>query len=195
MTRFVLFLSLALFLLVYGCGEKGDTQRISSEKIEDPRPGSSPVEVMENLALAYGRRDTELYKNQLDRRFELRLPFGQEEWGADERSGYEKEIENTGGILEMSDWVRYAASCDEPLPSKADGYPASEGFLTLMIRDIDVAFSIAGTEDTFTVTDDSVLFVFSPDSTTQPLTWRVICQQLFEAGCPVEPVDETQETD
>ncbi|MFH1279828.1 MAG: hypothetical protein ABIK65_15785 [Candidatus Eisenbacteria bacterium] len=193
MTRVSTIAMFALLLVAAGCGKRPEPVRVSSDGIDTPRPGATPIEVMENIALAHASRDIDLYREQFDPRFEIRFPSEQECWNAGSKSDFEKEMESTGGILGASGWVDYSVSCDPPRPSHVDGYPASAGFQEVMVRDFHVSFWIAGTEDTFTVTDDSALYVFSPDSSAGTGRWKIIFQRLFVGGgdaCAAPPIEE-----
>lgn len=197
MKRSCTFVVFALLPFFIGCGGKPEPVRISSDEIDAPRPGATPIEVMENVALAHAARDLELYREQFDPRFEIRLPFGQESWDEAEESHLEKEIETTGAILAASGWVRYAVSLDPPRPSEVEGYPAAEGFREMMARDFDVSIWVAATGDTFTVKDDSALFVFSPEPGDRGERWRIVFQQLFGGGeaCGMPATEEADSTE
>lgn len=122
----------ALVLIALSCGSREEPVSVSSEGIDAPREGKTPIEVMENYALAHRTRNIEFYQGLIDPRFEIRMPPGHE--------------------------------------------PSNEG---------------VATEDTFSVIDDSVLFVLVPDERKTPPTWRIICQQLFpvSGGRTIKPVE------
>lgn len=179
MTRAPRSVLIALVLIALSCGSREEPVSISSEEIDAPREGKTPIEVMENYALAHRTRNIEFYQRLIDPRFDIRMPPGHV--SSDEGTGteYEREMATTGMMFSSAGWIACRFTADPPRPSSVEGYPASDGFQEVVARDLDFRVWVAGTEDTFSVIDDSVLFVLVPDELKTPPTWRIICQQLF----------------
>jgi hypothetical protein len=179
MNRAFCLVSLALLLVTLSCVDDGPIA-VSSADIDGPREGKSLTAVIENFAFAYRSRDIELYRSLLDPRLEIRFPEDVSSPLEPDESWYDWEVRSTKNMFDGSDWIQCRFTVDPPRPSGVEGYAASDGFLETVVRDLDIQCSIPGTEDTFYVTDDSILFVLAPDRPEAPSSWQIICEKFFK---------------
>ena len=175
-----------LGISILACAPKSGLEVVcfNGSGIKTPLDQSSPENAIENMALAHQFRDIELYTRQLDPSFAVRFsrPIGSDEFGWIEEFTYEQDLFSTKQLFETSSSIEYAMEYERSVPSTIEGFPASDGYRQIKVLGVNIRVFVAGTDHSFSVSNEKTLYVLKDVSSTEHPEWRVVLQQLYSPG-------------
>ena len=132
---------------------------------------------MHNFGVAYRTLDLDLYRDQLDTTYVLVPPERhrgrQEELRAQGVTDYEFDVASTKELFEAAERVVLTMSATGNKPNSVPGYPASDGFREVEVKDFSFTITLA-TQRRLPGANQALRVVMAPDSSRTPPTYRVV---------------------
>lgn len=168
----------ALLFLLGGCGKVGP-RTLSSDDLAGAQDRTSPLRVLENIAVAYREKSIALYANQLHPDLTVRFLEGApSNWSKGTCGDRAKDISSTRSLFGAAQRITCTMQYDAPTPSTVEGYPAADGYQQIRVCPLKVTIIPTGNAAPMIV-NDSLLYVFAPKDSAGQRTWTVVCQRML----------------
>lgn len=167
----------AAAMLALGTGCSKDDAEVMAPEAPTYLAPTSPENVLFNFTLAYNNRDLDAYVDALDPQF-LFIPSMDDEM---DEFDYDADLQSTGGMFDNVEAITLRLTHDASVESDRAEFPAEDGYRKIDVSHVDLRVE---TED-FTQGDRLILevrgdvatFIFAPDPTQDPPTYRIVLQQ------------------
>ena len=173
--------SFGLALTLAGCGLFSPEKATPEPEVpEEYKARISPGNVLFNLALAHRNRDIDNYRDQMDEQY-LFIPNPEDPEVDFEQLTFPEDQESTENMFNVVDKVEMRLDYPAPQPSDRLEYPAEQGYQQILVSsvrmDVTTREIIDGEPLILQVAGDPATFIFVPDSTQTPVTWKIVFQQ------------------
>jgi hypothetical protein len=174
--------TLMLGLVLSGCSlfSPEDAPEPEPEPPAEFKPRTSPENVLFNLALAHERRLIDAYRDQMDPDYVF-VPSPNDPDVTFTELAYNEDQESTENMFDVVDQIDLTLTHPAPIPSDFEGYPGEEGYRLIQVTSVNMRVVtreiIDGEPLILLVGGDPAKFIFKPDSTQTPVTWRIVYQQ------------------
>jgi len=158
-----------------------------NEEYENP---TSPGKVLANLQTSYRYKNIDRYEDCMAENFTF--------WPSEADTGIDYEYltrdQDRLSTLNMFDQVeniQIRLDVVNPFPSPYSEYPAEEGHEVIEVPFVRIeVLTREGDEGDpliYLVNDDQARFIFKPDSTQNPVTWKIVYQKDLSTGREAGP--------
>ena len=147
--------------------------------------GATPGNVLSNLELAYRLRDIDAYRDQMDDTYVFQ-PNPDDPEVDFEQLNAQQDQESTENMFNQVDKIEIRLTYPASEPSDRAEYPAEEGYRQILVSSVNLDITtreiIDGEPLILQVAGDPATFIFVPDSTKSPVTWKIRIQQEIGIG-------------
>jgi hypothetical protein len=172
---------IALCLGVVGCEKDSvvEVEDLNSNDIESARDQVSPMNVLENIALAYRTRDSELYEEQLDPSFVVGFFEPQPAIGGGVVRGltYEQNMTSVVELFADANSLTFEMKYEKPVPSEFSNYPGSEGYYQVNAHEVNLRIDSLRYNNVLAVVGGRAAYVLKNFGTVDRPHWKLVFQE------------------
>jgi hypothetical protein len=176
----VAVLAASMVLGVIGCSDDDDKTTAPDTSGPTYLARTSPENVLTNLVVAYEGRDIAGYRDQMDSSFVFIPSTNDPDVNFDELP-FAADQESTENMFDVVDHIDLTLVHPAPIPSDRPEYPEEDGYRLIQVTSVQLRVvtreMIDGEPLVLTVGGDPAVFIFEPDSTQTPPTYRIVYQQ------------------